>query len=87
MTDDFEDWLEDHNWHCKDCGVHTGIIGEYYMVTKDIWSEHGCEGMLCISCLEGRMSRRLSSRDFTNFPINTGVGIHRSKTLTDRLFS
>lgn len=87
MNDDFQHWLEDHNWHCKDCGIHTGVIGEYYMVTNQIWSEHGCEGMLCVSCLEGRMGRRLSSRDFTNFPINTGVGIHRSKTLTDRLLS
>lgn len=57
---------------CVDCGVHTGKIGEYYMVKNTLWHEHGVErGMLCIGCLENRMQRSLTKGDFTKCALNT----------------
>jgi hypothetical protein len=66
---------------CADCGMETtpGLenreppIGqwEYYMVRNAVWKAAGMRsGFLCIGCLEDRLGRRLSSRDFTAMPIN-----------------
>ena len=70
---------------CLDCGVHTGDIQEYYMVTDELWAEFGEKGMLCIGCLENRMGRRLEPEDFTNCPLNTDIFYHKSGRLWHRL--
>lgn len=71
---------------CLDCGVDTGEIDEYYMVHDHVWvaANPGRRGMLCISCLEGRLSRTLDASDFADYPINRGL-FPRSPLLLDRL--
>jgi hypothetical protein len=50
---------------CNWCGIDTGEIGEFYMVTDDLWDRYGCgDGMACIGCLERSMGRRLQPDDF-----------------------
>ena len=66
-----DDWLNDEHWYCRDCDIHTGVIGEYYMVTNDLWAEYGVpEGMLCLFCFEERVGRDLRPDDFPDLPIN-----------------
>lgn len=63
---------------CVDCGVSTKENHEYYMVVDHVWRQTGIplggcgNGMLCIGCLEGRVNRKLTPEDFTNYPINRG---------------
>lgn len=69
-------------FECRDCGVDTAEIGEYYMVRDSVWRSvvpHKMRGpycddggtMLCIGCLEVRLGRRLKRWDFTTAPINS----------------
>lgn len=71
---------------CLDCGVDTSEIDEYYMVHDHVWAAANPDrrGMLCISCLEKRLSRTLDASDFTDFPVNRGL-FPRSPLLLDRL--
>jgi len=55
---------------CLDCAACTLCLGEYYMVTDQVWSLVADHGMLCIGCLEQRLGRMLHARDFTDVPIN-----------------
>lgn len=57
---------------CLDCGVDTGLIGEHYFINTSLWlSIHSSKkGMLCIGCLEKRLGRQLTSRDFPKVYIN-----------------
>ena len=78
------------NRHCKDCGVHTSRIGEYYMVKDGVWADAGGSpefgwGMLCIGCLEKRLGRQLVSTDFLDIYLNSlDFGI-KSERLLNRL--
>lgn len=77
----------DSNDFCVDCKVDTILIGEYYSVYPEVWANSKLgshDGMLCISCLENRIGRILTSEDFTDFPINTSP-MHRSALLADRM--
>jgi hypothetical protein len=58
---------------CRDCGVNTNTIGEYYLVEDHVWAAAGgapsvtgalTNDMLCIACLELRLGRQLNSDDF-----------------------
>lgn len=70
---------------CGDCSVDTFEIGEYYSVRNSLWRKFGNQyGMLCVSCLETRLGRKLRRRDFTNYPINRGV-FPQSERLLERL--
>lgn len=41
------------------------------MVHDELWAVAGAgAGYLCIACLEARLGRRLTARDFTSAPIN-----------------
>jgi len=53
-----------------DCAACTLCLGEYYMVTDQVWDQVADHGMLCIGCLEQRLGRMLHARDFTDVPIN-----------------
>ena len=73
---------------CRDCGVNVIKIGDYCMLSTDIWE--GKLGMgerdnLCIACIEARLGRTLSLSlfDFTSFP--SVEGFAPSQTLQDRL--
>jgi hypothetical protein len=56
-------------FRCVDCGKDTGgETGEYYMVRDDVWAASGLTpngGMLCLACLERRIKRPLTDKDFT----------------------
>jgi hypothetical protein len=57
---------------CVDCGYDTWV-NEYYMVKESVWRASGMKprnGMLCIGCLETRLSRPLNATDFSAAPIN-----------------
>lgn len=74
---------------CKGCGFDTLNNNEYYMVKNEIWlyvNNGRSEGMLCIGCVELRLGRRLTRKDFTDAPIN-GYEIfkYKSARLANRL--
>jgi len=78
---------------CADCGVDTSCgngIGEWYMVKDKIWRRAKAKGgILCIGCLEKRLSRTLCRDDFTDAPVNDPgfyryCSIHVSNRLRDR---
>src|SRR5262249_2078594 len=53
---------------CIDCGKCTHCSGEYYMVSNELWAASGIEptgGMLCLTDLERRLGRALTTADFT----------------------
>ena len=61
-----------HGWYCKDCSFNTFLgTSDYYMVQDKLWDKHCPKyGMLCISCLEKRIGRKLELEDFTDCPLN-----------------
>ena len=55
-------------YHCVDCEKDTNASGEHYYVVNDVWATSGLApggGMLCLACLERRIGRLLSKKDFT----------------------
>lgn len=69
----FEDF-DDSAFNCVDCKKNTNEMHEYYMVHDDVWAKSGMEkrgGMLCVGCLEQRLGRTLTKKDFTKYPVNT----------------
>lgn len=79
--------MAESNWRCRDCGVDTEAIDEYYMVADPVWKQvaHEVDGHLCIGCLERRLGRTLHSGDFTDRPVNSTSQLPRSPRLTSRL--
>jgi hypothetical protein len=62
---------------------------EIYVVRNRIWQQAGMRpfgGCLCIGCLEKRIGRKLTHKDFEpNHPFNTGkVGARGTARLLDR---
>jgi hypothetical protein len=72
---------------CLDCGVDTHAAGDYYMVTDEVWHEAnpGDTGMLLVACLEQRLGRTLTHRDFTLCSLNQGDHWAKSPLLHARL--
>lgn len=72
---------------CLDCGVDTGKIHEHYFINTDTWiSVVGSKnGMLCISCLEKRLDRKLKSNDFPDVSINNPKYDAKSSLLMKRM--
>lgn len=72
----YEEELSDEeiweNFICRDCGVNTSHVEEYYMLTPEVWKEAVPDliGMLCINCVELRLGRQLWPEDFMDSPIN-----------------
>lgn len=54
-----------------DCSKDTW--NEYYMLYARVWKKANpqVEGKLCVSCVERRLGRRLTPKDFTKVIINT----------------
>jgi hypothetical protein len=90
-----EEFFDRHPEHfaaqlpCHDCGVPTAEIGEYFMVTSDIWQSYCSDARyLCIGCVETRLGRTLNRWDFIIAPINdyeSRVGM--SSRMRDRLLA
>lgn len=78
--------MKDHkNDFCVDCKVNCLKIKEYYMVTDSCWKRAGMQplgGMLCIGCLEKRLGKKLTARNFTDCSLNW-----RSVCLSDQVSS
>lgn len=77
---------------CMGCGVNTHEINEYYMINKSTWyfvADSNPDGMLCIGCVEQKLGRKLTSKDFTTCPLNVESLQFgwRSERLMDRLNS
>jgi len=74
------------NWNCLDCKIHTHLIGEYYMLKHDLWKivNPDYHGMLCISCVEERLGRKLKKRDFLDCLLNNNDSF-KSDLLIKRL--
>jgi hypothetical protein len=84
---------------CKDCGMDTapctgkrgcrhGGRWEHYMVHDKLWRAAGMrDGFLCVGCIEKRIGRRLTPRDFTSAPINDPYDPWNTPRLADRLAS
>lgn len=84
----YVEYETDPMWNCIDCGIHTGLHLEYYMVRDDVWALSGLgghDGMLCIACLEDRIGRALTPDDFPDLPINSGGAFAFSALLLARL--
>jgi hypothetical protein len=56
-----------------DCGVDTDKNEEYYMLHHELWYSinRQFKGMLCLLCVERRLGRDLTSRDFLDAVINS----------------
>ena len=72
---------------CLDCQVDTGKIYEHYFINTDTWmSVVGSKtGMLCISCIEQRLKRKLVASDFPDVTINNPKYAKMSLRLLDRI--
>jgi len=72
---------------CMDCGIDTGKIAEFYMLQESIWLlvAKSDRGMLCISCLESRLGRKLTFWDFNNSYVNSLHFGVKSVRLLERL--
>lgn len=71
-------------FHCIDCNKDTW--NEYYMLYSKVWKKANPKnnGMLCIDCLESRLGRKLTKKDFTKAVVNT-IETKRTATLRNRL--
>jgi hypothetical protein len=77
---------------CADCGYGT-ISDEYYVVRNAVWERalghkrppDEDHVFLCIRCLEKRIGRTLSRRDFIDCRANTEADWPRSARLRNRL--
>ena len=62
--------VEDVGRLCRDCSVDVIEIGEYYVVTDEVWPIEHDGGVLCVGCVEARLGRELVARDFTDALLN-----------------
>jgi hypothetical protein len=70
------------HWSCVDCGKPTFQTTDYYMVKNELWKRFGVgEEMLCISCLEKRMGRKLTKEDLLDCPLNMSINEFTMKLL------
>ncbi len=79
---------------CLGCKTNTFSIGEHFMLHDDIWrlvnpptaKNPTSLGMLCIGCVEERLGRKLTPKDFHKCYLNSRTyKTARSARLTDRL--
>lgn len=76
------------DFDCMDCGINTSRIEEYYMVLQKLWewaTGKQSKGILCIGCLEGRIGRRLTQKDFIDCPVNNDNTTRKSERLLSRI--
>lgn len=71
-------------FECMDCAKDT--FYEYYIVYLKLWKKANpkLKGKLCIKCLEKRLKRKLTPKDFTKVLVNR-IKDKRTKILEDRL--
>jgi hypothetical protein len=73
---------------CSDCNVNVLEIGEYYMAHPKIWDDElglGWKDNLCIGCLERRLGRRVSLKNWDlGWPLRYEWMFPESERLMDR---
>lgn len=71
LFESFTKEQQDH-WTCKGCGKNCFLSEyDYYMIQDRLWNACGVGNeMLCIECLQTRIGRKLTYKDFTNCPLN-----------------
>jgi len=59
-------------WLCMDCSKDTYASEEFYMLWYRVWRSinYKIEGMLCLACVEKRLKRELTSKDFSRALVN-----------------
>jgi hypothetical protein len=62
--------LEYGKARCDDCKDDVGARGEWFMVHEEVWEEAGGKRFLCVRCMETRLGRPLTPRDFNDAPCN-----------------
>ena len=68
------------DWSDKGVTQTINSWSEVYTVKPAVWKAAGMEpmdGCLCIGCLEQRLGRTLTARDFPSHPLNTVHGKER----------
>lgn len=73
---------------CDGCGADIVALGEYYMVSREVWQQQlglGWDDNLCIGCLEKRLGRKLTALDFITWPSYPWMR-PSSLRLTSRIF-
>jgi hypothetical protein len=72
LTDEEKIALGRVGWLCMDCSKDTYASEEYYMLWYKVWRSinYKMDGMLCLNCVEKRLGRELTSKDFSKAPIN-----------------
>ena len=60
--------MNESKWLCLDCGKDTLHSDDYYMLRNKLWRQlvprEQRHGMLCLSCVSGRLGRPLQPDDF-----------------------
>ena len=92
-----------HTAWCRDCNANIGVIGEWCLLKNSIWekawpgtgqkSAHvkmPMKHFLCIGCIEKRIGRRLTGRDFDmrskhNKPKHRDDVLQMSRRMQNRL--
>jgi hypothetical protein len=72
---------------CIGCGVNVIKIGDYCMLSSEIWERKlglGWSDNMCVACVESRIGRKLSRLDFMSFASVEGFG-GMSDVLINRL--
>lgn len=69
---------------CMDCKKDTW--DEYYMLYSRVWkiANPKVKGKLCINCVEARLDRKLTKKDFTQALVNR-MNMTRTDILNNRL--
>lgn len=58
-------------FNCEDCKQNLVHLGEFaYIVNDNVWNDAGKARMLCVKCLEKRIGRQLTKKDFEDMPLN-----------------
>lgn len=59
------------DWSCRQCGKNTKNDIDFYMVKNEIWKKYSNnKRILCWSCLEHNMGRKITKRDLTSCLLN-----------------
>lgn len=63
---------QQNHWLCQDCKKNCFLSDyDYYMVQDILWIIYGVgDEMLCLECLQKRMCRKLTYKDFTDCILN-----------------
>ena len=68
---------------CKDCPANVIEIGEYYLVSPQLWEDKlhlKWDDNLCIGCLGTRLGRKLRGRDLITWPTDPGASVTPNAT-------